>query len=305
MHVSKNGVAFIEGHEGFVARAYLDPAGVLTIGTGFTNRSGVFREFWGGKLKPGDRITRDQNKKVLKAALKGEYEPPVKAAMPKGAKQHEFDAAVSAVFNLGPKFVTWKAFQLWKAGEHQAAANHWAKNYNKAGGRKLAGLVRRREEEAHLFLTGVYAGIGEGVQRKETAKPSPQPDPVVEEAQEALKRFGFDPGAIDGWMGRRTKAAVLAYQKTHPHLTNDGIIGPATLAQLRRDAVATKETLTQGGGFPWCLPLVRSLPAFLGASLHWLLLLWRWSGLAGGIGTYGNAGSTRCLAVRWSDVEAL
>lgn len=73
-----------------------------------------------------------------------------------------------------------------------------------------------------------------------------------------MKRFGFDPGAIDGWMGKNTKDAVLAYQKTHPHLNNDGIIGPATLAQLRRDTIAVKDTVQKGGG----LSVVSGVGAF-------------------------------------------
>lgn len=264
METSLKGVAFIEAHEGFVARAYLDPAGVVTIGTGFTNRSGVFRDMWGRKLKLGDTITRTQNQRILAAALAQEYEPPVLEGMPADAMQWEFDAATSATFNLGPRFMGWKAAKLWKAGERYAAAQHWANNYNRAGGRKLPGLVRRRKEEAHLFLTGHYAGVGEGTQRTvKKAKPV-APDPVVKEAQEALKRFGFDPGEIDGWMGKRTKAAVLAYQKTHPHLTNDGIIGPATMAQLRRDAIAVKDSVQKGGG----LSLVSGIGAFF-SGLPW------------------------------------
>ena len=58
METSENGVAFTAAHEGFVSRAYPDPVGVLTIGTGFTNRSGVFREMGGRKLIPGDTSTR-------------------------------------------------------------------------------------------------------------------------------------------------------------------------------------------------------------------------------------------------------
>lgn len=248
MQTSEKGVEFVQAHEGFVSRAYPDPVGVLTIGTGFTNSSAVFRAMWGRKLKPGDTITPEQNLRILQAALDEEYEPPVEQAMPSDALQHEFDAVVSAVFNLGPRFTRWKAFQLWVEGKKKAAAEHWAKNYNKAGGRKLPGLVRRRKEEAHLFLTGEYTGIGEGTQR-EVRKVKPiEPDPVVKEAQEALKRFGFDPCDIDGWMGKNTKEAVLAYQKTHPHLTNDGIIGPATMAQLRRDAIAVKDSVQKGGG---------------------------------------------------------
>ncbi|MBG6161495.1 GH24 family phage-related lysozyme (muramidase) [Labrenzia sp. EL_195] len=248
MQTSEKGVEFVQAHEGFVSRAYLDPVGVLTIGTGFTNSSAVFRAMWSHKLKPGDTITREQNLRILQAALDEEYEPPVEAAMPADALQHEFDAAVSATFNLGPRFMSWKAAKLWKSGNRAAAAEHWRNNYNKAGGRKLPGLVRRRKEEAHLFLTGEYTGIGEGTQRKASNIKPLEPDPVVKEAQESLKRFGFDPGEIDGWMGKNTKEAVLAYQKTHPHLNNDGIIGPATMAQLRRDAIAVKDSVQKGGG---------------------------------------------------------
>ena len=90
-----------------------------------------------------------------------------------------------------------------------------------------------------------------------------EPDPVIKETQELLTARGFNPGAIDGWMGRKTKAAVIAYQETHPNLDNDGILGPATLAQLRRDAMVVQETIAGSGrvgglgllsfftGLPW------------------------------------------------------
>jgi len=268
MQTSEKGVAFIEAHEGFVGRAYLDPVGVLTIGTGFTNRSDVFRKYWiakhGRPLKAGDTITREQNRCILKAALKNEYEPPVVAGMPENAKQQEFDAAVSATFNLGPRFMGWKAAKLWKAGQRKAAAEHWRNNYNKAGGRRLPGLVRRRNEEADLFLTGRYAGITGPAQHKATDAKPDEPDEEVREAQKALKRLGFDPGDVDGWMGKRTKEAVIAYQKKHPHLENDGIIGPATMAQLHRDGRADKEVVQKGGG----LTFLSGFGAFL-ADLPW------------------------------------
>ncbi|WP_434050839.1 MAG: peptidoglycan-binding protein [Roseibium sp.] len=252
MQTSEKGVAFIEAHEGFVARAYFDPVNVLTIGTGFTNRSDVFRQYWirkhGRPLKPGDTITREQNRKILKAALANEFEPPVAAGMPPDALQHEFDAAVSATFNLGGRFMKWKAARLWKSGQRKAAAAYWANNYNTAGGRKLPGLVRRRKEEAQLFSTGEYVGINGTAQHSVADQKPVDPDPILKDAQASLKRLGFDPGEIDGWMGRNTKAAVTAYQKTHPHLENDGIIGPATMAQLRRDGLALKTAAGKGGG---------------------------------------------------------
>jgi lysozyme len=41
MAISALGLDFVVRHEGFVSRAYRDPAGIWTIGTGFTNRSRV------------------------------------------------------------------------------------------------------------------------------------------------------------------------------------------------------------------------------------------------------------------------
>jgi len=266
MKVSKKGVAFLAAHEGFVGRGYLDPAGVVTIGYGFTMKSRVFAAWWRAKHSRGlcvnDRMSQDDCNAVLAKLLMQEYEPAVERKMPAGTRQHQFDAATSAVYNLGAAFMGWKAAKLWRAGKIKAAASYWATHYNTAGGRKLTGLVRRRKEEAHLFLTGTYTGVKEGAARAARPVKPNHPDPVVEEAQEALAQIGFDPGAIDGWMGRNTKAAVLAYQKNHPHLENDGIIGPATTAQLRKDVLALKDSklgacvvaATTGSGFfgvPW------------------------------------------------------
>lgn len=49
--------------------------------------------------------------------------------------------------------------------------------------------------------------------------------------QTLLKRAGFDPGPLDGIPGRRTTAAVRAFQAAH-RLAVDGVVGPATIAAL-------------------------------------------------------------------------
>ena len=49
--------------------------------------------------------------------------------------------------------------------------------------------------------------------------------------QTTLKGLGFDPGAVDGKYGDKTKAAVVAYQ-TARSLTADGWAGVATTAKL-------------------------------------------------------------------------
>ena len=251
MDTSAQGRAFVRLHEGNPLTAYRDPVGVPTIGTGFTNGSRVVTEML-GKIVPGKtKITASQSDRIFAEMLQDEYEPPVEKGMP-GAKQHEFDAGVSVVFNLGPRAMGWRWADLWRAGQKGDAASYLSSHYNTAKGKKLPGLVRRRKEEAVLLRDGIYTGIGdvapEGVPRTEEPVVPKQPDPVVKEAQEMLTERGFNPGAIDGWFGAKTKAAVLAYQRAHPHLVNDGILGPATLAQLRRDAMAAKEAIKKGGG---------------------------------------------------------
>lgn len=71
--------------------------------------------------------------------------------------------------------------------------------------------------------------------------------PDVETLQLKLKACGYDPGAVDGDYGKRTTAAVLAFQADRPDIDDDGIAGPHTLgaldmaiAKLKADADAAK-----------------------------------------------------------------
>ena len=59
---------------------------------------------------------------------------------------------------------------------------------------------------------------------------------VIEELQQALSSAGYDPGAADGTFGRRTEAAVVAFQEANG-LSVDGRVGPETATALN-DAVA-------------------------------------------------------------------
>jgi len=55
--------------------------------------------------------------------------------------------------------------------------------------------------------------------------------PFVELMQLALSRAGYDPGAIDGVFGRRTRAALLSFQRAFG-LAPDGVAGPLTWRAL-------------------------------------------------------------------------
>lgn len=251
---SSRGRAFMRGHEGNPLTCYLDPVGVATIGTGFTMRSKAVRAALARRgitaLKPGKtRITSQPSDEIFAEVLTAEFEPAVVAKSPADRKQHQMDGAVSAVYNLGAGAMGWKWADLWRAGKIKEAAAYLGTHYNTANGKVLPGLMRRRAEEANIFALALYpaSAKGEGAPRQATAEKT-KPDAVVKEAQEILTSKGFNPGAIDGWMGSKAKEAIIAYQKAHPHLVADGILGPATLSQLRRDAQAAKEAVTKGAG---------------------------------------------------------
>jgi len=66
--------------------------------------------------------------------------------------QHQFDALVSFAYNCGATALAGSTLlKLHRAGDHSGAAAQFAR-WNKAGGRVLAGLTRRRAAEAQLYV---------------------------------------------------------------------------------------------------------------------------------------------------------
>jgi lysozyme len=219
MKTSARGVAFIAEHEGVVTRAYRDVAGIWTIGVGHTAAAGP------PAPKAGMTITREEAFSILSRDLPG-YERRTAAAMGV-VPQTVFDGALSFDFNTGAiARASW--VKAYRAGDG-TRARQGLLAWTKAGGRKVAGLVRRREAEARLIFDGSYGrtGVGPEAALDDTA--------VV---QRQLAVLGFYRGAVDGIAGPLTKAAVIAYQAAHPDLVADGIAGPATRASLVRDMAA-------------------------------------------------------------------
>lgn len=138
--LSPNGAKFIAGFEGFSARPYKDAVGVWTIGYGHT--SGV-----NAATRP---ITPSEGLDLLeKDAAKAATA--VRDLVHVALNQHQFDALVSFTFNLGSGALA-ESTLLKKLNKHdykgaQAEFGKWVY----AGGRVLAGLVRRRKAEAALF----------------------------------------------------------------------------------------------------------------------------------------------------------
>src|SRR3990167_4816773 len=90
MQVSDEGLALIKEHEGCKLEAYLCPAGVWTVGVGHTGPD-VFR---------GRTITQDEADALLRKDI-AHAERCVNLSVTVELLQHEFDALVSLVFNIG------------------------------------------------------------------------------------------------------------------------------------------------------------------------------------------------------------
>jgi lysozyme len=145
MKISPAGVDLIKEFEGFPSggRPYQDIVGVWTIGYGHTE--GV------GPHSP--RLTEPQASALLAKDLDSKYGPFVDAIhVP--LQQHQYDALVSFVYNVGPGGIgaSTHVGQALRARQWQAAADALLA-WDKAGGVSVAGLTRRRKAERALFLS--------------------------------------------------------------------------------------------------------------------------------------------------------
>ena len=140
MKTSKNGIDLIKKFEGCELTAYRDAVGVLTIGYGHT----------GTDVKEGQKIDAKKATALLKKDLE-KFESKVNRYDWKyHFNQNEFDALVSFAYNIG------NVDGLTKSGKRSRGqiADSIVK-YNKAGGKVLNGLVKRRKAEQTLFLTPI------------------------------------------------------------------------------------------------------------------------------------------------------
>lgn len=141
------GIALIESFEGFRSKPYKCPAGIPTIGYGNTFYPG------GKKVSMGDTpINESQATDLLKDTLIT-FEKYVDSFTRDDINQNQFDALVSFAFNLGPANL--KSSTLLKkvnANPNDSTIRNEFMKWTKAGGRTLAGLVRRRKSEADLYF---------------------------------------------------------------------------------------------------------------------------------------------------------
>jgi peptidoglycan hydrolase-like protein with peptidoglycan-binding domain len=86
-------------------------------------------------------------------------------------------------------------------------------------------------------IEGLKEALNKAGQAKETSVkikvvPEVKSRPSVKQVQIALKNSGYNPGYIDGRMGRQTKEAIKAFQKDN-NLPIDGKVGKETWNLLK------------------------------------------------------------------------
>ena len=157
--INKATIDLIKEFEGFRAKAYLDPVGICTIGYGTTAAAGV-----GIKPGLGMTITEAQAHGYLMAAV-DKFAAQIAPKITKPINENEFGAFVSLAYNIGPgAFGKSSALRKFNAGDKPGAASSILL-WNKAGGKVMSGLVRRRSAEMTLFLRPVAVPVVDYVKK--------------------------------------------------------------------------------------------------------------------------------------------
>ncbi|MGD1865882.1 MAG: lysozyme [Phormidesmis sp.] len=137
---NNNGLLLIKSFEGLRLRAYRDAVGIWTIGFGTTRG-----------VQPGMSITEKKAIEFLQEDL-SRFEKSINDSVKTTINDNQFSALASFTYNVGPgAFRSSTLLRKLNAGDVRGAADEFPR-WNRAGGRPLAGLTRRRNAERLLFL---------------------------------------------------------------------------------------------------------------------------------------------------------
>ena len=146
--IDKRAITLIKKHEGFSAKAYKCPAGILTIGYGTTQYSN------GKKVKENGTITQEQAEKEVCDFCEKFYSKTISVVEKKRQEQlnqNQICALCSLIYNIGEEqFLSSKCFQYLCNKNDKKALENW--NWISAKGKTLPGLIKRRNEEIELFF---------------------------------------------------------------------------------------------------------------------------------------------------------
>lgn len=149
MITSEKGIRLIKQFEGCRLTAYPDPGtggDPWTIGYGWTH------PIDGKPVKPGMTIDQETADRLLKTGLVS-YENDVLKLVRVKLTKGQFDALVSFAYNVGSRALsTSTLLKKLNAGDIKGAADEFLR-WNKAGGKEMPGLTKRRKAEREVFLS--------------------------------------------------------------------------------------------------------------------------------------------------------
>jgi lysozyme len=146
--VNHDGLTLIKTFEGLRLKSYLCPAKVWTIGYGHT----------GPDVRQGQRITEAEAEALLRADLRRFELGVANHTAGVALRDDHFAALVAFAFNVGLRaFANSTLLRRVRQRNAGLAAAEFAR-WNKAGGKVLSGLTRRRAAEAALFVKGGQLG---------------------------------------------------------------------------------------------------------------------------------------------------
>ena len=216
MKVSEKCINIIKKYEGCRLTAYKPVATekYWTIGYGH----------YGSDVKQGMIITQSQAEEFLKKDLVKFENHVMKYDHVYHWTQSEFDACVSFCYNVG------SINQLTDNGTRtkQQIASKMLE-YNKAGGKILAGLTKRRKDEQALFLSSTSAQSTVVSTEYPILKLGNKGFDVCK-LQSKLSTIGYSLN-VDNDFGNNTKNAVISFQKD-AGLVADGIVSEKTWKAL-------------------------------------------------------------------------
>jgi GH24 family phage-related lysozyme (muramidase) len=136
-----NGLLLVKTFEGLRLKAYQDAVGIWTIGYGTTRG-----------VRPGMKITEAEAEKLLQEDLT-RFEQAIHEAVNVPLNDNQFSALVSFTYNVGSGALRSSTLlKMLNQGSDVLAVADQFPRWNRAGGKVLAGLTRRRDAERALFL---------------------------------------------------------------------------------------------------------------------------------------------------------
>ena len=139
MKISEDGLELIKKFEGCETTAYQDSVGVWTIGFGHTKG-----------VEEGQTCSIEDAASMLADEM-DEYEGYINNMVKVDLQQHEFDALVAWVYNLGPTNLGESTMlKVLNGGQFDRVPDEMNR-WTRAGGEILEGLVRRRQAESLMF----------------------------------------------------------------------------------------------------------------------------------------------------------